>query len=140
MDIKLRARLSAYSKVATVSDNNSSSNPSIPFPDVIAAGSVLGVNDNGKYTLYPKINTNDIDTLFTTLDEPDTVDKVDIDGLFENIDKPNTVDKTDIDTLFEEDKKPVSVDKTDIDGLFENNSNTDTIRSVTFAEIDSLFD
>lgn len=81
MDIKLRARLSAYSKIESIDGVNSN----VPAPDATAAGNVLGVNNSGKYTLFPTVSTAEIDTLFEPEDEEpeiSTVSYADSDSLF----------------------------------------------------------
>ena len=90
MDIKLRARLSAYSKV-----------------DAVRAT----IDD------IPTISNSDIDGLFQGYVES-TVSKGKIDTLFAEDKKPIVVDKATIDTLFEGHKKPTAVDKAAIDTLF----------------------
>lgn len=107
MDIKLRARLSAYSKI----ESASSASSVVPDPDATAAGNVLGVNDLGKYTLFPQIDTSDVDTLF------------------EDTQLTQDVTKEEIDSLFDPDKAPVVYPTTD-----------SSIKTVTKSEIDSLFD
>ena len=111
MDIKLRARLSAYSKV-----------------DAIKAT----VDD------IPTIKNSDIDALFPGQVET-SITKGEIDTLFADSKKPTVVDKATIDTLFEDDKKPVVVDKATIDTLFNENEETN-IGRVSYADIDSLFE
>ena len=55
MDIRLRARLSAYSKVV---DSN------CPDPDKTVAGHVLGVDQEGTYSFLPRVSEKEIETLF----------------------------------------------------------------------------
>ena len=95
MDIKLRARLSAYSKVSSISTQ-------IPLPESSDSGSVLGVNESGKYELYPRVSHESIDSLFTgQLDEPRVITKNEIDTLFENTDTDTkSVSRSQIDSLF----------------------------------------
>lgn len=116
MDIKLRARLSAYSKIESISGLNSNT----PVPDATSVGSVLGVNNSGMYTLFPTVKQEDIDGLFTDVIPDEIVSKEDIDTLFEEetvTDEP--VSKEQIDTLFEEEEPVVStVSFADIDSLF----------------------
>lgn len=107
MDIKLRARLSAYSKIESVSAASSI----IPDPDVTAAGHVVGVNDNGKYTLFPKIETSDIDNLFQDASITQDVTKEEIDSLFDKDNAPTVYPTTDMSTM--------TVTKQEIDSLFE---------------------
>lgn len=134
MDIKLRAKLSAYSKIESINDLSSNT----PVPDALAAGSVLGVNNTGNYTLFPKVSNEDIDELFYDVATDDVVTKDDIDTLFEEKEVVTSVSKNEIDTLFEtkEDAKPVSKDE--IDTLFKQESDP-IISTVSFADIDSLF-
>lgn len=117
MDIKLRARLSAYSKIESI--NGLTSNT--PVPDATAAGSVIGVNNSGNYTLFPTVSRAEIDNLFGDVGTDDVVTKDDIDTLFpeeEVRDEPVTKDQ--IDTLFIEDEPQIStVSFEDIDSLFK---------------------
>lgn len=64
MDIKLRARLTAYSKIETATDIH----PSIPDAAPENSGSVLGVNPSGNYTFFPSVTREDIDSLFSFSD------------------------------------------------------------------------
>lgn len=119
MDIKLTAKLSAYSRVSV----NSSSDSQNDLPDctILDSDAVLGVSSSGSYTLFPKISKEDVDTLF------------------EDITLNGVVTKDEIDTLFDETgDSEKTVTKEDIDTLFEADSNVQT-RSVTHEEIDSLF-
>lgn len=88
MNIKLRARLSAYSKINSVS------------------------------TLVPVVNEDDIDTLFKDVPADTVVDKDDIDSLFKNEPTSEPVTKEEIDSLFGEQDTTSSVTKDEIDGLF----------------------
>lgn len=116
MDIKLRARLSAYSKIESISGLNSNT----PVPDATSAGSVLGVNNSGMYTLFPTVKQEDIDGLFTDVIPDEVVSKEDIDTLFEETVTDEPVSKEQIDTLFEEEEPVVStVSFADIDSLFK---------------------
>jgi hypothetical protein len=117
MEIKLRARLSAYSKVDSFSTTDSIL-PNTSFPG--AQGSLLGVGSDGKYKLFP------------------TISEQQVDELFEGQEIPTIVQKSEIDTLFEEQEQNSVVDKEDIDTLFEK-SDDDSITRVSYAEIDSLF-
>ena len=154
MDIKLRARLSAYAKIDSVQTLNSE----LPSPYLKDSGAVLGVGDAGKYTLFPSVGVEDIENLFRNKESVSTVDKTEIDGLFdkketaESVTKSEidtlfmkkttaeAVDKTEIDTLFQEDNEPETVDKETIDTLFENKTVPDeNAGTVSFADIDSLF-
>ena len=153
MDIKLRARLSAYAKVDSIGHLQTF----IPDPSTAKDGTVLGV-DTGKYTLFPSLDNNDIDNmfqesnvtvvdknqideLFKEVEEPESVTKTEIDKLFDTKEEPETVDKTQIDTLFsEEEKEPESVTKEEIDDLFEESQRpTEDVGTVSFADIDKLF-
>ena len=133
MDIKIRARLSAYSKIASVEGVNTS----LPFVGKGDAGSVVGVSAEGSYTLFPTVGKEQVDEMFVDSPNPTTVEKDDIDTLFKETEEPVSVTKAEIDSLFEKDTKPESVGKEDIDTLF--NDKGQTIGTVSFAEIDSLF-
>lgn len=111
MDIKIRARLSAYSKVDSM--------PSI---------------DDIKIDSVPE---QDIDTLFKGEPTETTVTKDEIDELFKDLTKDESVTKDEIDTLFNTTEVEDTVDKEEIDTLFTNEEEEPV--SVTFAEIDSLF-
>lgn len=117
MDIKLRARLSAYSKIESI--NGLTSNT--PVPDATAAGSVLGVNNSGNYTLFPTVSHAEIDNLFGDVGTDDIVTKDEIDTLFpEEEVKDEPVTKDQIDTLFPEEEPEIStVSFADIDSLFK---------------------
>jgi hypothetical protein len=113
LDIKLRARLSAYSKVNSMVDSGST----LPDPSYSDGNAVLGVT-NGEYKLIPSIGAKSIDTLFTDMDTP------------------TSVEKSEIDTLFKEEAVPESVNKDEIDSLFNS---TDDVGTVSYSQIDSLF-
>lgn len=116
MDIKLRARLSAYSKVESISGLNSN----IPSPDVTAAGNVLGVNNSGNYTLFPTVSTPEIDNLFS------------------DVGTNTTVTKEEIDTLFYEEKlRDESVIRDQVNT--PSNEESTQVSTVSFVDIDSLF-
>lgn len=150
MDIKLRARLSAYTKIESVTTGL---NTNIPDPDASAAGHVLGVNNSGQYTLFPRVEETDVDTLFYDLPGDEIVTKGEIDTLFVPEDKPISVTKEDINTLFDPEdihevvskdeidslfksvEEATPVEKEEIDNLFEDVS----IGTVSYADIDSLF-
>lgn len=153
MDIKLRARLSAYAKVDSIGHLQTF----IPDPSTARDGTVLGV-DTGKYTLFPSLDNNDIDNmfqdsnvtvvdknqideLFKEVEEPESVTKTEIDKLFETTDDPEVVDKDQIDTLFPQDEvEPESITKDEIDDLFEETQTpTEDVGTVSFADIDKLF-
>ena len=103
MDIRLRARLSAYSKVDSIS-----SSCNVPVPDVVDSGSVLGVNEEGQYTFFKNTKHEDVDELFTDTDLTTFVTKEEINSLFENVvadptvpqESDQLVTKEDIDKLF----------------------------------------
>lgn len=88
MDIKLTARLSAYSKIDSL---NSISNPTVT-PEVID-------------TLFPQngysasVTKKDIDNLFIEEESDKVVDKEQIDELFDETTRK--VSYTEIDTLFD---------------------------------------
>lgn len=135
MDIKLRARLSAYSKIESVGGVSSN----LPDPSLGSVGSVVGIGDTGKYTLFPTVNNNEIDELFDGLPSNTTVTKEEIDQLFTPVEKPAAVTKSEIDSLFDSTDDPEAITKDDIDTLFVSGSSNPTIGTVTYAEIDSLF-
>ena len=94
MDIKLNARLSAYSKVDSILQSIES------------------------------VTEEQIDTLFvdTPVDDPTVVTKSEIDSLFTDEEKAEAVKKSDIDGLFEGNITPsdniTSVSFSEIDSLF----------------------
>ena len=126
MDIKLRAKLSAYSRVSELISNSTTKLPEIGEND---NGKVVGV-DNGNYTLFPTIQKPDIDTLFEKKSEDETVTKEEIDTLFPEKDVADSVTKGQIDTLFN--NHEVETDS-------PSTPNTNSYGTVSFAEIDSLF-
>lgn len=65
MDIKLRARLSAYSKIDPITSGAATPLPT-PTPENI--GDVVGVSASGQYTLFPRVSKEQIDSLFATPD------------------------------------------------------------------------
>lgn len=131
MDIKIRARLSAYAKISSIEQLNTE----LPLVTPDDAGAVIGVSDDGKYTLYSKIKQEQIDEMFLGDDVTQTVEKEEIDTLFDDKDI-TSVSKSDIDRLF---------DDSDVDNSMENNANDtsenkgDQIGVVSFSDIDSLF-
>ena len=146
MDIKLRTRLSAYSKVDSISKNT------LPDADILKEGYVVGVSEKGDYTLFPPIGTEDVESLFDGSHQDQTATKDEITGLFQEK-KPVSVTKDDISELFTN-KKPVSVTKDEVETLFEteedNVANKEDIETlfdedgnemgtVSFEEIASLF-
>lgn len=91
MELKLRARLSAYSKVDSIGSN------SLPDPSTGNVGDVLGVGSSGGYELVPTVTTSDIDELFAETDSKATsITKDEIDSLFDD----TTVSLAQIDSLF----------------------------------------
>lgn len=104
MDIKLRARLSAYGKLSLTTPEGG--NNDLPFPSIDDAGSVVGVGSTGSYTLFNRVTESEIDSLFNKKpDEPNVVTKDDIDTLFEDTPEESPtpyqrVTEKDIDTLF----------------------------------------
>ena len=95
MDIKLNARLSAYSKVNTLDPNQ------LPLPTGGNAGDVLGIDNKGEYTLIDCVTNESIDSLFTgQITEPVSVKKDDIDTLFTDDSDVEIVSKSAIDSLF----------------------------------------
>lgn len=134
MDIKLRARLSAYSKVDSIGHLQTF----IPDPTSAADGTVLGV-DTGKYTLLSALNTGDIDNMFQE-SSVTVVGKDQIDELFADATEPQSVTKDEIDKLFQTVENPDSVTKEEIDDLFEKDtSQAEDIGTVSFTDIDKLF-
>lgn len=115
MDIKLRARLSAYSKVDSITSLQSY----VPVPEATNAGNILGVGNAGEYTLIGTASPSDIDNIFTPVVD-NTVTKDEIDALF-----PETITETDS-----------TVNKEQIDSLFDDSDDSST---VSYAQIDSLF-
>ena len=102
MDIKLRARLSAYAKIESLSQLQTN----LPDPDSMAAGYMLGVNNQGTYTLFPTVAAPEIDELFEDIPaikpEYETATKEHIDELFpEQSLNDSAVTKSDINTLFD---------------------------------------
>lgn len=106
MNIKLNARLCAYSKTSSL--------PNIPSPSEDNAGDVLGVGDSGSYEFFEKISQNKIDSLFNDPSFPedcdyDTITNEQIDNLFNGNPIPpqpdtdcneNTITHAQIDSLF----------------------------------------
>jgi hypothetical protein len=140
MDIKLRARLSAYSKIESIQGMN---NNNLPHPDATAEGHVLGVDANGQYTLIRRVTQEDIAEKWGQAESDTVISKNTIDTLF---DKPaevvDVLDKSTIDTLFDDKSLDGTVDvieKETIDSLFSNNRDS-SIATVSYAAIDSLFD
>ena len=60
MNIKFRARLSAYSRI----DPSTEQQGSLPPASVQDSGNVVGVANAGQYTLFPKVTPEMIDDLF----------------------------------------------------------------------------
>lgn len=133
MDIKIRARLSAYSKISSVEGLNTS----LPLVGEGDAGAVLGVSETGTYTLFPTVTKEKVDEMFLDVAGPSTVDKETIDTLFEEEKEHTAVTKEEIDSLFETGTKPTAVGKDAIDTLFHEQETS--IGTVSFADIDSLF-
>lgn len=159
MDIKLRARLSAYSKIESIQGMNNN----LPHPDATAEGHVLGVGSNGQYTLIRRVTPEDMsekwgqaqspevtskEWIGTLFDRPaeatDVINKETIDSLFDNKSTEDQVDVTEkgtIDTLFDKEASDTSVnvaEKDTIDQLFTKTS-TPKVGTVSYAAIDSLF-
>ena len=97
MDIRLRAKLSAYSKADLDINSSSESFPSI---DSSNAGDIVGVNNLGDYTLFNSVENSMIDELFLDNTEAISVNKDKIDTLFEDDADIATVSKDAIDSLF----------------------------------------
>lgn len=114
MNIKLRARLAAYSKLNTYSSD------SLPNIEDFEGDGVVTVTDK-KYAVQPveRITETDIDSMFGTTET--TVSKEQIDSLFftQPTDSYGTVSKDEIDTLFDDEDNDVgTVSFADIDSLF----------------------
>lgn len=98
-EIKLRARLSAYSKIESLQQVGGG----IPVPDVGEPGNSIVVSPEGNYVPMSAVTETDIDKLFMDVKDPETVTKEQIDTLFENepVDKPAVaVTFAEIDSLF----------------------------------------
>ena len=132
MDIKIRARLSAYSKIASVEGVSTS----LPLPGIDNVGAVLGVGNEGQYTLFPTVKNEQVDEMFLGMDVAQSVEKDEIDTLFKDEEQPVSVTKGAIVSLFEGEEEDTIVEKDDIDELFTEETPTGT---VSFSEIDSLF-
>ena len=139
MDIKLRARLSAYSKIESVQGLSGN----MPDPDATKAGNVLGVGTNGQYTLFGRVTEEDINSKFAAVGEPEVADKREIDELFEDTAAGTTesVSKDKIDELFAESTTETNepATKDDIDDLFEEQTEAAPYARVSYSDIDSLF-
>lgn len=97
-DIKLRARLSAYSKIESIQGLNQS----LPDPDVIGPGSSVVVSPEGNYVPMTPVTDSQIDQLFQDVNDPSAVTKDEIDTLFPAEESSKeTVTFADIDSLFE---------------------------------------
>ena len=116
MDIKLRARLSAYSKVESIQAGVTK-----PDPELAHAGKILGVSTSGNYTLFDSVDKQKINSLFA-----DSTPVV------------TTITKDEIDRLFPGEKQAVSAGTDRIDTLFtKQNPNAGVI--VSHEASDSLF-
>ena len=109
MDIKLRARLSAYSKIESVPQSGGGSG--LPDTSLIPPGTIVGVGENG-FIPVPSITKEDVDTLFTNVNEDtnNVVTKEEIDSLFDPKDNEST------ETSKQQD--PRAITKEEIDSLF----------------------
>lgn len=117
MEMKIRARLSAYSKV------DSMSGLGVPAATEENAGAVLAVDATGNYSLVSSVSSSQVDDLFNEEVFPEIVDKDTIDSLFETV---------------IEDDRPISKDE--IDNLFgEVDNSGNSVGTVTHSAIDSLF-
>ena len=95
MDIKLNARLAAYSKIESLDSNK------LPKPDSSNQGDILGVNGEGNYSLIDCVTNEAIDTLFNgQITEAVSVNKDTIDTLFIDDSDAEIVSKAAIDSLF----------------------------------------
>lgn len=116
MDIKLRARLSAYSKVESIQ-----SGVTKPDPELAHSGKVLGISNSGDYTLFGSVDKQRINSLFA-----DSTPNI------------TTITKDEIDKLFPGERQAVSAGKDRIDTLFtKQNPSAGVI--VSHEAIDSLF-
>ena len=100
MDIKLRARLSAYGRLSVESTSGGSD---LPTPSINNVGNVVGVGSTGNYELFSRVTQSEIDSLFNTKPEQsNTVTKDDIDTLFDSVSETSyvRVSEKDIDSLF----------------------------------------
>ena len=117
MEMKIRARLSAYSKV------DSMSGLGVPTATEGDAGSILAVDANGNYSLVSSVSSGQVDNLFSEEILPEIIDKDTIDSLFEPvIDGDRPIDKSEIDDLFG-----------------DSNDTHGGVGTVTHSAIDSLF-
>lgn len=139
MDIKLRARLSAYSKIESI---QGMSNNNLPHPDATAEGHVLGVGSNGQYTLIRRVTQEDMSEKWGQAQSAEYTPKEWIDTLFDKpAEKVDVLDKESIDTLFDGESTEGKVDVTEketIDSVFKEQQNAG-IATVSYAAIDSLF-
>lgn len=117
MDIKLRAKLTAYSKVESIEKSTNA-----PDPDIAYSGNLLGVTSSGKYGMVPAVEQQDINSLFVdTNPKKVTITKDEIDKLFDLHKRPETVKKDEIDDLFEQANDPLNgviISHAAIDSLF----------------------
>ena len=117
MDIKLRARLTAYSKVDSIT-----AGATLPDPDLAYTGHVLGIGSNGDFNLFPAVESTAIEGLFADETPPTTV-----------------ITKDEIDKLFTQEPKVETVTKDRIDSMFDTEDPVNGL-VVSFEAIDSLFD
>ena len=108
MDIKLNARLSAYSKVDSLRPIQTVTQPQIDSLFV-------------EVTDPSAVTKSEIDTLFTNMSEPQSVTKSEIDTLFLTYKEPESVTKSEIDTMFNSSETDVikTVSFKEIDSLFK---------------------
>lgn len=85
-EIKLRARLSAYSKIESLQELNET----LPDPDSLPAGSGIVVSPEGDYVPMTAVTTDEIDALFNANNEEDP----------EEEELPEAVTFAEIDSLF----------------------------------------
>ena len=117
MDIKLRARLSAYSKVESIQTGVTK-----PDPELAHAGKILGVNTSGNYTLFDSVDKQKINSLFAdSTPAATTITKDEIDGLFPSEKQAVSAGTDRIDALFTRQNPPASVvvSHQAIDSLFK---------------------
>lgn len=85
-EIKLRARLSAYSKIESLQELNET----LPDPDTLIPGSGIVVSPEGDYVPMTAVTNEEIDSLFNGNNEEDS----------EEEELPEAVTFAEIDSLF----------------------------------------
>jgi len=84
-EIKLRARLSAYSKIESLQELNET----LPDPDTLTPGSGIVVSPEGDYVPMTAVTNEEIDSLFNGNNEEDPEEEL-----------PEAVTFAEIDSLF----------------------------------------